>query len=46
MLRLVGLGIAVGGMTDDVREAADVVAAPVDEDGVARFIEQLLEGGA
>ena len=46
MLRFVGLGVAVGGMTDEVREAADVVAAPVDEDGVARFVSRLLEGGA
>ncbi len=42
MLRFAGLGVAVGGMTDEVREAADAVAPPVDEDGVAAFINDLL----
>ncbi|MDP8947240.1 MAG: Cof-type HAD-IIB family hydrolase [Actinomycetota bacterium] len=44
MLRFVGHGVAVGGMTDEVREAADVVAPPVDEDGVALYLERLLGG--
>jgi Cof subfamily protein (haloacid dehalogenase superfamily) len=43
MLRLAGLGVAVGGMTGEVREAADEVAPPVDEDGVAFYVEQLLK---
>jgi Cof subfamily protein (haloacid dehalogenase superfamily) len=42
MLRLAGLGVAVGGMTGEVREAADEVAPPVDEDGVAFYVEKLL----
>lgn len=42
MLRFVGLGVAVGGMTEEVRRAADALAPPVEEDGVARFIEGLL----
>lgn len=42
MLRFAGLGVAVGGMTGEVRAAADVVAPPVDEDGVAAFISNLL----
>ena len=42
MLRFVGHGVAVGGMTDEVREAADAVALPVHEDGVASYLEKLL----
>ena len=42
MLRFVGHGVAVGGMTDEVREAADAVAPPVNEDGVASYLEGLL----
>ena len=44
MLRFVGHGVAVGGMTDEVRRAADAVAPPVDEDGVASYLEGLLGG--
>ena len=42
MLRFAGCGVAVGPMTDEVREAADEVVPNVDEDGVAAFIEKLL----
>jgi Cof subfamily protein (haloacid dehalogenase superfamily) len=42
MLRFAGLGVAVGGMTEEVRAAADVVAPPANEDGVASFIGELL----
>ena len=38
MLSFAGLGVAVGGMTEEVRAAADAVAPPVNEDGVASFI--------
>ena len=31
-------------MTGEVREAADEVVPGVDEDGVARYVEKLLEG--
>lgn len=44
MLRFAGLGVAVGGMTKEVRRAADAVAPPVEEDGVASFVEELLAG--
>jgi Cof subfamily protein (haloacid dehalogenase superfamily) len=44
MLRFAGHGVAVGGMTDEVREAADAVAPPVHEDGVASYLESLLGG--
>lgn len=43
MLRFAGHGVSVGGLTEGVREAADVVAPSVDEDGVASYVEQLLE---
>ena len=44
MLRFVGHGVAVGGMTAEVREAADAVAPPVYEDGVALYLEKFLGG--
>ena len=44
MLRFAGRGVAVGGMTSEVREAADEVVPGVDEDGVARYVDKLLEG--
>ncbi|HSL00446.1 MAG TPA: Cof-type HAD-IIB family hydrolase [Rubrobacteraceae bacterium] len=44
MLRFAGHGVAVGGMTDEVRRAADAVAPPANEDGVAWYLEELLEG--
>jgi Cof subfamily protein (haloacid dehalogenase superfamily) len=44
MLRFAGRGVAVGGMTGEVREAADEVVPGVDEDGVARYLDKLLEG--
>jgi Cof subfamily protein (haloacid dehalogenase superfamily) len=44
MLRFAGRGIAVGGMTGEVREAADEVVPDVNEDGVARYVEKLLGG--
>jgi hypothetical protein len=44
MLRFAGRGVAVGGMTGEVREAADEVVPGVDEDGVARYVERLLGG--
>ncbi len=42
MLRFAGHGVAVGGMTDEVRRVADAVAPPVDEDGVASYLEKML----
>lgn len=44
MLRFAGLGVAVGGATEEVRRAADTIAPPVDEEGVARFLGGLLDG--
>jgi len=42
MLRFAGRGVAVGPMTEGVREAADEVVPNVDEDGVALYLEKLL----
>jgi Cof subfamily protein (haloacid dehalogenase superfamily) len=42
MISFAGLGVAVGGMSEEVRAAADAVAPPVDEDGVAAFVRDLL----
>ena len=42
MLRFAGCGVAVGPMDEEVRAAADAVAPPVDEDGVARFVRELV----
>ena len=42
MLRFAGHGVAVGGMTDEVRRVADAVAPPVEEDGVASYLEKML----
>jgi Cof subfamily protein (haloacid dehalogenase superfamily) len=44
MLRFAGLGVAVGGATEEVRLAADAIVPPVEEDGVARFLEGILDG--
>ena len=42
MLSFAGLGVVVGGMTEEVRAVADAVVASVDEDGVASFIRDLV----
>jgi Cof subfamily protein (haloacid dehalogenase superfamily) len=44
MLRFAGRGVAVGGMSGEVREAADEVVPGVEEDGVARYVDKLLGG--
>ena len=44
MLRFAGVGVSVGGRTEEIRAAADIVAEPIDEDGVARYIEKVLGG--
>ena len=44
MLRLSRLSAAMGNARAEVRAAADLVAPSNDEDGVAWFIEQILQG--
>lgn len=41
-LSLAGTGVAMGNATDDVKAVADVVTAPVWEDGVALVLEQIV----
>ena len=45
MLRWSGLGVAMDGAAAEVVEAADKVAPPMDEDGVAQVLEELIEQG-
>lgn len=42
MLCAAGYGVAMGNAPAELRESADYVAPPYDEDGIARFIEQHL----
>ena len=43
MLRAVGLGVAMGNAVPEARAAADLIAAPNTEDGVAQVLFRLLE---
>ena len=42
LLRLCGLGIAMGNAPDELKAVADYVAPPVEEDGLAVAIEQFV----
>ncbi len=44
MLRLCGLGVAMGNAIPAVKAAADVVIGTTDEDGIARFLNDLCDG--
>jgi Cof subfamily protein (haloacid dehalogenase superfamily) len=46
MLVFAGLGVVVGGMSKEVRAAADAVAPSVNRDGVALFVRRLIEEGS
>ena len=43
MIKLAGLGVAMGNATTQLKEMAQVVTTSCDEDGVAVFLERLLE---
>ena len=45
MLEWAGLGVAIGGAVPEVLEVADRVAPPIEEDGAAQVIEELLRQG-
>ena len=45
MLRWAGLGVAMGGSEAEVQDDMDVVARPMEDDGVARMLEDMLERG-
>jgi len=42
MLKYVGVGVAMGNATDQIKAAADQIAADCDEEGVAQVIERIL----
>lgn len=42
MLQWAGLGVAMGQAPEEVKDVADTVTAPVDEDGLAVVLEELL----
>ncbi|NQU75559.1 MAG: HAD family phosphatase [Planctomycetes bacterium] len=44
MLTRAGLGVAMGNAVEAVKQAADFTTAGNDQDGVAQFIDQLLDG--
>ena len=44
MLKLCGLGIAMGNAIDEVKEAADRVIGDNEEDGIAEFLEENFTG--
>lgn len=41
MLKLSGIGVAMGNAIDQVKEAADIVIGSNDEEGIAAFIENI-----
>ena len=45
MLEWVSLGIAIGGAVPEVLAVADRVAPPLEEDGAAQVLEELLDAG-
>ena len=45
MLEWVSLGIAIGGAVPEVLAVADRVAPPIEEDGAAQVLEELLDAG-
>lgn len=45
MLQWAGLGVAIGGAVPEVIEVADRIAAPIEEDGAALFLEDLIAQG-
>ena len=45
MLEWAALGVAIGGAVPEALDAADLVAPPIQEDGVAQVLEDLLDRG-
>ena len=45
MLKWAGLGVAVGDIVDEARDAADDVGPGIEEDGVAQVLDSMLEAG-
>ena len=45
MLRWAGMGVAVSGSVSEALDAADMVGPPIEEDGVAQVLDDLLDRG-
>ena len=45
MLRWAGLGVAIGGAVPQALAAADRIAPPIEQDGAAQVLEELLDNG-
>ena len=45
MLKWAGLGVAVGDVVDEAKDAADDVGPGIEEDGVAQVLDSMLEAG-
>jgi hypothetical protein len=45
MLRWAGLSVAIGGAVPEILEVADRIAPPIEEDGAAHMLEDLLDKG-
>ena len=43
MIKMAGLGVAMGNATEDVKKVADFITTTNDEDGVAKVLENILE---
>ena len=43
MLRLCGVGVAMGNALEEVKKAADIVIGRNDEDGIAEYLEGRFE---
>ena len=42
MLRLAGVGVAMGNALTEVKQAADIVIGSNDEDGIADYLRELI----
>lgn len=45
MLKMAGLGVAMGNAGDDVKKVADMVAETNEESGVGKILQKIVEGG-
>ena len=45
MLEWAGLGVAIGGAVPEVLDVADLVAPPIEDDGAAQVLEDMLDRG-
>ena len=45
MLKMAGLGVAMGNALDGVKAVADIVTESNEESGVGKILEKIVEGG-